>query len=211
MQLYWGDIHNHNEMGIARGSMARSLDIARRHLDFWAITPHGHQQGMHLMPSMWESSSGWKARRTSGDQRVREGWPEALEMVREAYDPGRFVTLLGYEWHSREWGDHVLYYPGAEGQPVYFDEMVDLQAYARDNGCLLIPHHLAYLARGASGHDWSTHDSLLTPVVELYSEHGACERDRGPYPMVRHSWPGRGTANSPQAALEKGVAFRLRS
>jgi len=207
MPFYWGDIHNHNEMGIARGSLERALDIARRHLDFWVIVPHGHQQGMHLMPSAWQSTVGWKARRTSGNQRVRDRWPEVLRMVREADDPGRFVTLLGYEWHSRQWGDHVLYYPQAEGQPVNFDDIRELQAYAREKGCLLIPHHLGYPCPGATGHDWSTHDPAVTPVAEIYSEHGACERDTGTYPMVSHSWPGRVGDNCAQAGLARGLRF----
>ena len=45
-RLYWGDIHNHNELGYAQGSLERSYDIARSHLDFYAFTPHGqHADG----------------------------------------------------------------------------------------------------------------------------------------------------------------------
>ena len=45
-RLYWGDIHNHNELGYAQGSLERSCDIARSHLDFYAFTPHGqHADG----------------------------------------------------------------------------------------------------------------------------------------------------------------------
>jgi hypothetical protein len=100
----------------------------------------------------------------------------------------------------------VLYYPDAEGPLVYFDDLPELQAYAKESGCLLIPHHLGYPS-GASGHDWSTHDSTVTPVVEIYSEHGACERDRGPFPMVRHSGPGRATETCAQPALADGLRF----
>ena len=41
--LYWGDIHNHNEIGKGLGTLARSYDIARSHLDFYAFTPHTRQ------------------------------------------------------------------------------------------------------------------------------------------------------------------------
>ncbi|MHC4558045.1 MAG: hypothetical protein ACYS80_12160, partial [Planctomycetota bacterium] len=38
--LYWGDVHNHNAVGYARGSLERSYDIARSHLDFFCFTGH---------------------------------------------------------------------------------------------------------------------------------------------------------------------------
>ena len=41
-QLYFGDLHNHSEVGYARGSLERAFEIAREHLDFFAFTPHGY-------------------------------------------------------------------------------------------------------------------------------------------------------------------------
>ncbi len=38
--IYWGDLHNHNAVGYAQGSLARSFEIAREHLDFFAHTGH---------------------------------------------------------------------------------------------------------------------------------------------------------------------------
>ena len=46
MNLYWGDLHNHNELGYAQGILERSYEIARSHLDFYAFIPHGlHADG----------------------------------------------------------------------------------------------------------------------------------------------------------------------
>lgn len=46
LNLYWGELHNHNELGYAQGSLERSYEIARSHLDFYAFTPHGlHADG----------------------------------------------------------------------------------------------------------------------------------------------------------------------
>jgi hypothetical protein len=203
MPLYWGDIHNHNDLGYGVGSAQRSLEIARQRLDFWAPTPHGQVHGRKLATS----ESGFDDRIARGMRRVHDEWPMLQRLVQEANTPGQFVTFLGYEWHSWEYGDHVLYYPHGEGALVYFDDIPDLQAYARRNGCLLIPHHLAYRGPGGAGHDWSTHDPSVTRVAEIYSEHGASERDRGLHPMVRHSGPGRATANCVQAALARGLRF----
>src|SRR5688572_22857400 len=42
-KTYFGDLHNHNAVGYAQGSLARTFEIARNnHLDFFAFTPHGH-------------------------------------------------------------------------------------------------------------------------------------------------------------------------
>src|ERR1043166_3632841 len=37
---YFGDLHNHNNVGYALGSLERSFEIAHDHLDFYAFTPH---------------------------------------------------------------------------------------------------------------------------------------------------------------------------
>ena len=38
--IYWGDIHNHCNIGYAQGSLERAYDIAQSHLDFYCFTPH---------------------------------------------------------------------------------------------------------------------------------------------------------------------------
>ena len=203
MQLFWGDIHNHTNAGYGQGSIARAAEIARGRLDFWAAVAHAQFHGQQLA----DTGSGFKARVASGMGRAQQQWSEMQQVVQAAYQPGRFVSLLGYEWHSTQYGDHVLLYPDATGALVYFDDIVGLQAHARTHNCLLIPHHLGYQTPGSCGHDWSTHDQSITPVVEIYSEHGAFERDRGPFPSVRHSIAGRETASCAQTALINGQRF----
>ena len=44
-QLLWGDLHNHNSVGLfhySKGSLERTIEIARSHLDFFAFTGHSH-------------------------------------------------------------------------------------------------------------------------------------------------------------------------
>ena len=48
--LYWGDVHNHNAVGYAKGSLERSYDIARSHLDFFCFTGHSQWHDMPKMP-----------------------------------------------------------------------------------------------------------------------------------------------------------------
>ena len=198
--IFWGDIHNHNAVGYAKGSLERSLEIAQEHLDFFAHTGHAQWHDMPLMPN--NAHEKW----VKGFDVMRKGWPEVVRMVRDAYEPGKFVTLLGYEWHSSSYGDYCLYYPGDEGELAYFESGEELQEYARRNGCIAIPHHVGY-KRGWRGYNWDHFDPRVSPVVEIFSEHGACERDRGPFPMIRHSNGGRDTANCVQAALARGLRF----
>ncbi len=49
-RLYFGDLHNHNAVGYAKGSLERSIDLAREHLDFFAFTGHASWHDMPLMP-----------------------------------------------------------------------------------------------------------------------------------------------------------------
>jgi hypothetical protein len=60
-KTYFGDLHNHNAVGYAQGSLERTFEIARNHLDFFAFTPHGHwhdighyenkiEERLHLRP-----------------------------------------------------------------------------------------------------------------------------------------------------------------
>ena len=49
-QLFWGDLHNHNAVGYAKGSLERSIDLAKEHLDFFAFTGHASWHDMPKMP-----------------------------------------------------------------------------------------------------------------------------------------------------------------
>jgi hypothetical protein len=70
----------------------------------------------------------------------------------------------------------------------------------------MIPHHLAY-PTGRRGVNWDCFTEECTPVIEIYSEHGNAEDDRGPFPYFAHSMGGRETANTARAALAAGLRF----
>jgi hypothetical protein len=48
-------------------------------------------------------------------------------------------------------------------------------------------------------------DPTVSPVVEIFSEHGNAESDRGPYRYIRHSMGGRTTQNTLQWLWEQGA------
>jgi ribulose bisphosphate carboxylase small subunit len=94
--------------------------------------------------------------------------------------------------------------PGHEGELVYLDDIHDLQEFARGNNAILIPHHPAY-QQGWRGQNWSVLDPIdVSPVVEVFSEHGNAESDRAPFRYIRHSMGGRYTKNTVQYLLGQG-------
>jgi hypothetical protein len=199
LKLYFGDLHNHNAVGYAKGSLQRSIDLAREHLDFFAFTGHASWHDMPQMPEnkhmLWVN--GFKAH--------ADHWPKTRKMMREASDQ-RFTALLGYEWHSSGFGDYCLIFP--EDQPDLFlpDHVEKLLDFAEKKGALAIPHHVGY-KQGWRGANFSHFRAGVSPVVEVFSEHGCTETDRAPYPMLRHSLGGRATANMIGRQLEKGMRF----
>ncbi len=197
-QLFWGDLHNHNEIGYAEGSLERTYDIARSHLDFVAFTPHAQWHDMPQMPN--NAHLKW----VKGFQVLREQWPKVQKMAAANNEKGRFVSFLGYEWHSSAFGDHCLYYSNDNMPLQYCDNVRALQDHARKTGGMLIGHHLAY-KQGWRGANWDQLDTTVTPLLEIYSEHGLAEHDRAGRDYIRHSNGPRSTRNTLHAALERGL------
>ena len=198
--MFWGDLHNHNAVGYAKGSLERTYDIAREHLDFLAFTPHAQWHDMPRMPN--DAQLKW----VNGFKVTREQWPRVQKFAAASNKPGQFVSLLAYEWHSSRFGDYCVYYRGDDQPLKYFNHVRDLQEYARETRTTILPHHLAY-KQGWRGANWEYLDPSVSPVLEIFSEHGLAEWDRGPHDYIRHSNGPRWTRNTLQAALKRG--FRV--
>ena len=198
--ILYGDIHNHNAHGYGVGSIERSLEIARTHLDFFAFTGHS---SWHDMPSM----EGARERHwIEGFKRLKDTWPRVQQVIADGNRDGEFCTFLGFEWHSSRWGDQCVVFPG-DHRPLYYAGDVErLRAFCLQERALMIPHHLAYPS-GMRGVNWEAFREDCTPVAEIYSEHGNSEHDRGPFDFFSHSMGGRDTANTARAALDAGLRF----
>ena len=185
--LYWGDIHNHNEVGCGQGSLERSYQIARSHLDFYAFTPHGQ----HAEDA------------TDGLQVVLDQWPEIQRAASANYDPGRFTTFLAYEWHSRQWGDRHVVFLDDDHSMYLARTLDDLQSQLKSQSAFVIPHHIAY----PNYVDWDLLDESLSPVIEIFSEHGCSERDFGLHQMVGHGNGPGVAAFTAEHGLARGKRF----
>ena len=198
-RLLFGDLHNHNAVGYAKGSLEHSIDLAREHLDFFAFTGHA---SWHDMPTMPENRHMlW----VNGFKTHADYWPKTRQLIREASDE-HFVALLGYEWHSSQFGDYCLIFPEDQGELFLPDHVEKLLDFADSKRALAIPHHVGY-KQGWRGANFSHFRPAVSPVVEIFSEHGCTELDRAPYPMLRHSNGGRSTANTIVRQLTKGLKF----
>ena len=198
--ILYGDIHNHNAHGYGVGSIERSLDIARTHLDFFAFTGHS---SWHDMPAM---EGGRERHWIEGFKRHKETWPRVQQVIADGNRDGEFCAFLGFEWHSSQWGDHCVVFPG-DHRPLHYAPDVDaLRRFCIAEHALMIPHHLAY-PNGMRGVNWDAFREDCTPVAEIYSEHGNSEHDRGPFDYFGHSMGGRETANTARAALDAGLRF----
>lgn len=198
--IYWADLHNHNEVGYGRGSLARAIEVAREHLDVFCFTPHGQWfDEANTPPEVHRKHQ-------EGFALVQANWDLVRQRMNAAYRPGHFVTFLGHEWHSSNLGDYHIIYPGADHQIAYFDDIGALQKYVVEQGAIMVPHHVAY-ARGSRGIAWERFDSVASPVVEVFSEHGATETEWGLWPTVGHSMGPASSTQTVRHGLERGLVF----
>ena len=199
LKLFWGDLHNHNAVGYAKGSLERSIDLAREHLDFFAFTGHASWHDMPKMPG--DRHMKW----VRGFEVHTKHWPKTRRLIHDA-NSDDFVAFLGYEWHSSHFGDYCMIFPDDHPElylPDHADKLLD---FAQARNAFAIPHHVGYKL-GWRGANWKHFRSATAPVVEIFSEHGCTETDRSPYPMIRHSNGGRSTSNTIAPQLERGLRF----
>ncbi len=168
-RILWGDLHGHSNFsdgtGVPEDFYAYARDVAA--LDVAVLTDHDHW-GLPFLdasPALWS---------------------EIRETVRRFHEPGRFVTLLGYEWTNWIYGHrHVLHFED-EAEIVSsidpaFDEPGELWAALRGRPVLTFAHHSA---GGPVATDWSiAPDPELEPVTEVVSVHGSSEALDSPTPI----------------------------
>ncbi|MDR7520366.1 MAG: hypothetical protein QN123_12465, partial [Armatimonadota bacterium] len=180
---------------------------ARLQLDFASVTAHAAWPDMPeatgpLAPTIEYHRRGFEA--------AAKGWPHLLQVTREVTEEGRFVAFPSFEWHSLRYGDHNVYYRDADGEIVRGPTLKALREALREIAsrgtlCYLIPHHIGY-PRGYRGLDWSHFTGEFSPVVEIFSLHGAAEDDDAPYPYL-HTMGPRESRSTMRWGLTQGYVF----
>jgi len=171
VQVLWADLHGHSNLSDGTGTPEDYFRYARdvAGLDVVALTDHDHW-GVRFLdqhPDMWD---------------------EIRATTERFHEPGRFVTLLGYEWTSWIYGHrHVLYFtdegevhssvdPARETPRQLWDALAGQPA-------LTFAHHSA---GGPVATDWSWEPPPeLEPVTEVVSVHGVSEAADAPGRIYR--------------------------
>jgi len=170
--LYWGELHGHTEKSDGSGDYSELYRKARRQgcLDFAAAADH----------ACYFSDNEWLT-----IQDITNSWNE----------PGRFVTLIGYEWAGNQVHRNIytcrprlqlfrgMYPPTANINVVW-------RHFHGDEEVVGGPH--APLAHGIT---WEHHDERVERFVEVYSMWGASDTREGAYVPRLAFAEGRMTVN----------------
>jgi Protein of unknown function (DUF3604) len=201
---YFGDLHSHCVIGYGHGSIEDAFQNARLQLDFACVTPHAWWSDMPANDARLNRMVEYHRR---GFQRAAENWGHYRAVAQANHEPGKFVTLLGFEWHSMMYGDHHVLFKSSQGEIIRaanLDEMREALRRLAQQGCeaMLVPHHIGY-KQGYRGINWETFDPEFSPVVEIMSMHGASESDDAPYPYL-HTMGPRDWKSTLQYGLAQG-------
>ncbi|MFW5786579.1 MAG: DUF3604 domain-containing protein, partial [bacterium] len=206
-RAFFGDIHNHCNISYAHGDLEDAIANARQRLDFVSVTGHAHWPDM---PERNERIGHIIDFHEKGFAKLRGNWNRSLAVLAEAAEEGRFLTFPGFEVHGSRDGDRAVVYRDAEGELLYPEGIPELQeTLARMAGegrpALALPHHIGY-HQGARGINWDSFDERVSPVVEVFSMHGAAETTEGPLPFL-HSMGPADRRSTVQYGLSQGHTF----
>ncbi len=165
-RLRWTDLHGHSQFSDGTGTPADYFLYARdvAGLDVVSLTDHDHwgENFLDENPKLWEV--------------IRHN-------VERFHDPGKFVTLLGYEWTSWIHGHrHVIYFKN-EGEVLSmlesrYETPAQLWNALKGKSALTFAHHSA---GGPVSTNWAYRpDPAIEPVTEIVSIHGSSEATDSP-------------------------------
>ena len=151
-RIYWGETHGHTGFAEGQGSpdgyYKFGRDVAR--LDFLSLSEH----------DIWMDDFEWRT---------------LQEMVEKYRIPGRFTTILGFEWTARQsyGGHHNVFFRDTPGRrrvpnqkaPLLNELYEGLRAGNETDDVLIIPH-------AHQPGDWDTSDPDMERLVEIQSGHG---------------------------------------
>ncbi len=168
-RILWGDLHGHSGLSDGTGTPTDYFRYARNvaALDVSALTDHDH----------------WGMRPLATHPEL---WDEIRHQTELHHEPGRFVTLLGYEWTNWLHGHrHVLFFDD-EGEVLSsvdprYETPDQLWTALRGRNALTFAHHSA---GGPVATNWDyPPDPELEPVTEIVSVHGSSEALDSPLPI----------------------------
>jgi|GEM_PF-217880 len=158
LHLFFGDIHGHSRLSDGTGTPEDYYRFARHvsGLDICALTDHDAYGTFPIQGQPW--------------QRI-------VAATAAAHEPGRFVTFLGYEWTSWEYGHRNVYFSGDRGE--IFSNLAEASRTPERLWRCLAPYEAMTIAHHTGGGpvavDWSHAPGSQEPVVEICSIHGSSQ------------------------------------
>ncbi|MEM1181615.1 MAG: DUF3604 domain-containing protein [Acidobacteriota bacterium] len=170
--IYWGDLQNHSNFSDGTALPEELYDYARdiAALDIMSVTDHDHW-GLRFL------------------DRRPDLWRHIQDVTERSHEPGRFVTIRGFEWTHWVYGHrHVLLFDDRPFDILSsvddaYDHPTELWSALADRRALTIAHHSA---GGPVSTDWSiAPPGDLEPVTEVVSVHGSSEAADSPKLIYR--------------------------
>jgi len=194
--IYWGDLHGHTGESDALGLDANEFFAFGRDvaaLDIIALTDHS-----------------------------TPNWPGNVQAVKEFNEPGKYITILGYESSSRNNPfDHLnVYFRGdsitraeviergwAPNFHTHLNDLIDLHN-SDEPHAFTGPHHSAYdrHGRGDPNYPFGHWDDRVARFFEVYSSHGTSEFEGNDRPVRS---PSSDPAKYMQGGLAMGAKFAV--
>ncbi|MEF8840660.1 MAG: DUF3604 domain-containing protein [Haloarculaceae archaeon] len=192
--VFWGDLHLHSQFSDGAGSMERGFAFGRDVMDLDVVAYTDHDtRGFFIPPTLQR----WLM--------THRNVSRIKERVEAHHDPGRFITLFGYEWTKQpDPGGHInCYFETVEGAPFFGSRHPESDTYETlwsrldawreetGNDVVTVPHHPA---EAIYPFDFSAtdYDDELAPLVEVYSQWGSSE------------YPSREGNRKPIGGMDKG-------
>ncbi|MBK6798911.1 MAG: DUF3604 domain-containing protein [Acidobacteria bacterium] len=153
-RIYWGETHGHSGFsegyGSADGYFRFGRDVAR--LDFLTLSEH----------DLWMDDFEWKTMQ---------------EATRRYLSPGKFTTILGYEWTGSNpiGGHHNVFFSSTEARRAPLQETVDLDELYKKLRSLHDPKEVLIIPHAHQSGDWNRNDADMERLAEIQSGHGTFE------------------------------------
>lgn len=208
MPIYWGDLHGQSGLSDGQRSPTEYYTYARDEakLDFCALTDH-----LDHVPA---SRLGLMADET---------WEEIKAAAKQFHDPGKFITLLGFErsvpsWDGNSPGSVCVYYRRDDGplarprhpqrdwlRPRALNPEGEMKEFWDAIGKT---DHLVAVVHPTSarqGYTWAAAPPAYTiDLVEIYSKSGSCESSDTTFPVLDGAGKGPRPGGSVRDALRAG-------
>jgi hypothetical protein len=177
--IYWGQLHNHGWYSECWGDgTPRFYHVGRDFsgLDYAALSDHA------LLPGKHDFAGRLYAVRHGEPISTYDACMEKIATANEFYAPGRFVSLLGWEWSSEQSGHYNVYladinarnYATIFSKKPYFAEYAyEMRAILSKTDALFLPHmHAAFFPFSELVVGRTRSGEPLSPVIETYSDWG---------------------------------------